>query len=127
MAMSAILIFAVMPSCKKATIASDVVGEATAVSSSVQNGDEIILSISGIISASGSINYDGEQHFPIVHYLIDGVEVAVSSETEIPFNALYKVENLTLGEHTLSVDITPSHGGDSYNNKVVSSIITVIE
>lgn len=127
MAMSAILIFAVMPSCKKTTIASDVVGEATATPSSVQNGDETILSISGIISVSGSTNYDGEQHFPIVHYLIDGVEVAVSSETEIPFNASYRVDNLTLGEHTLSVDITPSHGSDRYNNKVVSSIITVIK
>ena len=125
------LFLALMASCKpedeEVTITSDVYGNAMATPSTVKNGDEINLSIGGVATASGSVIVDGKEYYPIVHYLIEGNEVAVSAEKEMPFNAIYKVENLTVGEHILSVSITPSFSRAQFVNKIVGSVITVVE
>ena len=115
-------------SCSKVEINSTVMGRAIATPSTVRNGDKVQLTIGGPISGAGSSSINGKEYYPVVHYLIDGVEVADSEEKGLPFSATYTVEDLAIGEHTLSVSITPSHSGeDSYTNKVTPSTITVIE
>lgn len=116
-------------SCSKteADINDSVVGEAVATPSIVKNGDTIELSIAGFFSSSSYISINGEEYYPIVHYLIDGNEVATSSEKQLPFNAEYKVTNLSVGEHTLSVNITSSNKDAYYTNSVTTSKITVTE
>lgn len=108
------------------TINHSVSGSAEATPSDVKNGDEISLTI-GVISHSSSSEINGNEYFPIIHYLIDGVEVAVSNEKKLPFTAKWVVKDLPVGEHTLSVNITPSREGATYENKVYPSKITVIE
>lgn len=108
-------------------IQSSVIGVATSSQNNVRNGDEITLSISGSISASGYTSINGKEYYPVVHYCIDGVEVAVSEEKKFPFNASFKVNGLSLGEHTLSVDVTGSSKHASYNNNVRSSVFTISE
>lgn len=108
------------------TIDSVVTGTANATPSYVQNGDSLTLSIKGIsISSYSEVN--GKGYYPVVHYLIDGVEVAISSEKGQPFTAIYIVENLTKGEHTLSVNIKPSRSGANFRNAVSPSTIMVTE
>ena len=112
----------------KVTISSTVTGQAVATPSTVKNGDEVQFTIGGRIAGSEWNTINGEEYYPVVHYLIDGVEVADSEEKGLPFSATYTVEDLAIGEHTLSVSITPSHSGeDSYTNNVTPSTITVIE
>lgn len=124
------LFLALMASCKpeeeEVKITSDVYGNAMATPSTVKNGNEINLSIGGV-TVSGSVIVDGKEFYPIVHYLIDGNEIAVSAERKMPFNATYKVDNLTVGEHDLSVSITPSASGAQFINMIVGSVITVVE
>ena len=94
------LFFVSMTSCeeeKKIAITSDVFGKAVATPSTVRNGDEINLSI-GDVAVSGSVTVDGKEYYPIVHYLIGDKEVAVSAEKEMPFSAIYGVNNLTVDE-----------------------------
>lgn len=108
------------------TINSSVSGTAKANPSDVKNGDKISLTISGT-SHSSSSEVNGKEYYPVIHYLVDGTEVAVSNIKKLPFTAKWVVQNLSVGEHTLSVDITPSIEGAIYENKVSSSKISVIE
>lgn len=114
-------------SCKGVEIRSSVLGKTVATPSTVKNGDNIVFSIGGLITSSSSVTVNGKNYYPIVHYLIDGEEVVVSTEKEIPFKAEYKVENLTVGEHTLSVSISSSDNNAIYENEVSTSMFTVIE
>lgn len=114
-------------SCKGVEIRSSVLGKTVAAPSTVKNGDNIVFSIGGLITSSSSVTVNGKNYYPIVHYLIDGEEVVVSTEKEIPFKAEYKVENLTVGEHTLSVSISSSDNNAIYENEVSTSMFTVIE
>lgn len=114
-------------SCKGVEIRSSVLGKTVATPSTVKNGDNIVFSIGGLITSSSSVTVNGKIYYPIVHYLIDGEEVVVSTEKEIPFKAEYKVENLTVGEHTLSVSISSSDNNAIYENEVSTSMFTVIE
>lgn len=115
-------------SCEKTKteIDSVVTGTAAANPSVVKNGDDIILTIGGI-SFSDYTKINGEEYYPIIHYLVDGEEVALSEEKEQPFTAKWKVQNLSEGEHGLSVKITSSRDGATYENNVLPSTITVIE
>lgn len=108
------------------TINASVSGTAKASPSDVKNGDEISLTIGGTSHSSAS-EINGKEYYPVIHYLIDGTEVAVSNEKELPFTAKWVVKDLSVGEHTLSVDITSSRKGATYENKVLPSTITVIE
>lgn len=108
-------------------ITASITGQAKATPSTVKNGDVIKLSIEGLISSSSSISINDKDYNPIVHYLIDGKEVAVSEDKSLPFSASYTVEGLSVGQHTLSVNITSSTKGAEFENKVSSSQITVID
>lgn len=145
--MATLLLFSALflvASCEEGEFHSQVSGRAVAYPSSVRNGDSITLSIGAISDASvdirpdsidasweisfssgGTATIDGELHHPIVHYLIDGKRVATSNSTDLPFQTTYQVENLSAGEHTLSVSITPSHSHDSYENHVGPSTLTI--
>lgn len=114
-------------SCDKVELHSSVWGKTIATPSTAKHGDEIKLSIGGLISGSGTTTINGKEYHPVVHYLIDEKEVATSSEKEIPFSAKYKVENLSIGEHVLSVRISSSRSGAFYENKVATSVISVVE
>lgn len=103
----------------------NIYGVANAEPSSFMNGDNIIFSIGGI-SVGNYVKMDGKEYYPTFHYLLDGEEVAVSSEKELPFRAQYTANGLTPGEHTLSVDITAPKQC-SFENKIVSSTIIVIK
>lgn len=108
-------------------LSSEVVGKAIATPSTIKNGEEIVLSIGGVISASDKTTINGKEYYPIIHYLIDGNEVAKSAETTLPFSAKYTVHNLSVGEHVISVDITSSREEAFFENNVSSSTITVLE
>ena len=114
-------------SCKGVEIRSSVLGKTVATPSTVKNGDNIVFSIGGLITSSSSVTVNGKNYYPIVHYLIDGEEAVVSTEKETPFKAEYKVENLAVGEHTLSVSISSSDNNAMFENEVLTSIFTVIE
>lgn len=114
-------------SFERIEIYSSVFGNAIANPSTVENGDEIELSIGGSVAGSDETTINGKEYHPVVHYLIDEKEVATSSEKEIPFSAKYKVENLSIGEHVLSVRISSSRSGAFYENKVATSVISVVE
>lgn len=91
-----------------------------------KNGDILNLSISGFSSSSyGTIN--GKETYPIVHYLIDGNEVVTSEEKSVPFNAVYKIKNLSIGQHVVSINITSPNDFDYYDNQISNAILTVIE
>lgn len=98
---------------------------AVASTDTVRNGDTIDLKVSGWFPDSIAVN--GIEVIPVVHYLIDGQEVAVSSETEFPFGAQWVVSGLTVGEHTLSAKITSKDGNVTFADSVKSSTITVVE
>lgn len=117
----------VVSSCDKTEFSSVVLGVAEAMPSIVKNGDEIVLSIGGKISSSGSSSVNGKEFYPVVHYLIDGNEVAVSSSKEMPFEAKCVVSNMSVGEHALTVNITGSRKGAHFDNNVSSSTILVTE
>ena len=130
MALLAVILCINLAACSdddEVKLTSDIVGAATASPSSAKNGDEISLSVEGIINSSGTASVNGELHYPVIHYLIDRKEVAVSTETTQPFRATYKVEGLTPGEHVLSVNIIPSHENDEYHNRISSATITITE
>lgn len=113
-------------SCEKIEFSTSLTGQAKATPSTVKNGDVIKLSVGGI-SASGSTTINGKEYYPIVHYLIDGKEVAVSNGKTLPFEVSYTVEGLSVGKHTLSANITPSLKGAEFENKVSNSEITVVQ
>ena len=112
---------------KKDEVKSLVTGKIVATPSSVKNGDEITLEIGGNVFSSGETIINGKDYHPIIHYLIDGKAVVKSSETTLPFNAKYIIKDLTIGEHTLSIDITSSRKGAIFENKVSSTTITILE
>lgn len=112
---------------EEVTVKTEILGKAEATPSTVKNGDEITLGIGGIISSSSTATINGKEYYPVIHYLVDGSEVAVSTDKKSPFNATYKVNDLSVGEHTLSVRITPSESGAIFENKVSESKITVVE
>lgn len=114
-----------LASCEKDEVKSLVIGKIVATPSSVKNGDEITLEIGGNVSASGETIINGKDYHPII--LIDGKAVVKSSETTLPFNAKYIIKDLTIGEHTLSVDITSSRKGAIFENKVSTTTITILE
>lgn len=125
-----VLLFAVvstlfMSSCAK--VDSAVVGTAIATPDTVKNGDEVTFSIGGNVAVSGTSSMNGREYYPIIHYLIDGEEVAKSSDKGLPFKANYTVKDLSLGEHSLTVEITASRKTANYENLVKSSTITVTE
>lgn len=104
-----------------------VLGKVVAVPSIVSNGEELILNIEGIVSASGEATINGKKYYPVVHYLVDGKKVATSPETSLPFNAKCIINDLAKGEHTISVEITGSQKEVIVENKVSSTTITVQE
>lgn len=106
---------------------SSVYGKVVVTPSNVKNGDEIALEIGGMISASGNATINGKELYPIVHYLLDGREIAISSDKDLPFKAKYTINELAVGEHEISVDIVGSRKGAIFENKVVSTKITVVE
>lgn len=114
-------------SCSKTEINSSLKGEAVASPSVVKNGDKIKLSKAGFFSSSSYGSINGKEYYPIVHYLIDGNEVATSSEKELPFDTYYTATNLSVGEHILSVNVTTLHKDAYYENQVTTSKITVTE
>ena len=102
-----------------------VVGKVVANPTMVSNGEEISLEIGGTISASGQVTMNGKDYHPVVYYLIDGDEVVKSTESTLPFSARCKIENLTIGEHVISVDIKSSRSEATFENKVSPTMITV--
>lgn len=108
-------------------VQTTVLGTAVADPSTASNGDEVELSIGGGITSSGTVSINGKEYCPVIHYLIDGKEVAKSSDKDIPFKATYILKDLPIGEHELSVEITSSHKGGQYDNAVKSSTITITE
>lgn len=119
-----------MPSCdpdSEYMFSSSVCGKVVVTPSNVKNGDEIALEIGGLISASGNATINGKELYPIVHYLLDGREIAISSDKDLPFKAKYTINELAVGEHEISVDIVGSQKGAIFENKVVSTKITVVE
>ncbi len=111
----------------KAEFKTTVLGKVVAVPSIVSNGEELILKIEGIVSASGEATINGKKYYPVVHYLVDGKKVATSPETSLPFNAKCIINDLAKGEHTISVEITGSQKEVIVENKVSSTTITVQE
>lgn len=111
--------------------AGEVWGAAVAQPDTVKNGDESILSIGaafgGIFSATSSATINGKSYHAVVHYLIDSVEVVVSKEKDLPFSATYVVRNLSVGEHTLSVEVKGNRKGAHFTSFVSSSKIFVTE
>lgn len=117
----------ILSSCEKDEVGTIVEGKVVATPSIVKNGDEIAFKIGGNYSMIEDITINGKDYHPIIHYLIDGKEVVISSETTLPFNAKYTIKDLTIGEHILSVDITSSREGGIFENEVSSTIITILE
>lgn len=117
----------ILSSCEKDEVRTIVEGKVVATPSIVKNGDEIAFKIGGNYSMIEDITINGKDYHPIIHYLIDGKEVVISSETTLPFNAKYTIKDLTIGEHILSVDITSSREGGIFENEVSSTIITILE
>ena len=65
----------------------------------VKVGDEILLTLD-------NVKFDkdlDERYYPVVHYLIDGNEIAVSIENEEPFAAKYIVTGLATGKHIVTI------------------------
>lgn len=116
-----------MSSCGVEEFNSTVNGKVVVTPSTVKNGDEIALEIGGTISASGNATINGKEFYPIVHYLLDGREIAISSDNKLPFKANCTINDWTVGEHEISVDIVGSRKGAIFENKVVSTKITVVE
>lgn len=116
-----------MSSCDEEEFNSTVYGKVVVTPSTVKNRDEIALEIGRTISASGNATINGKKFYPIVHYLLDGREIAISSDKDLPFKANCTINDLTVGEHEISVDIVGSRKGAIFENKVVSTKITVVE
>lgn len=116
-----------MSSCTKDEFNSSVYGKVIATPSTVKNGDDIVLEIGGIFSCSEDAKINGKNFYPIAHYLLDGKEIAISSDKKVPFKAKYTINDLAVGEHVISVDIVGSRKGAFFENKVVSTKITVLE
>lgn len=112
-------------SIDKIRIQSTVVGVAKSTPSITKLGEELTFTIEGNITSSSVISVNGEEYYPIIHYLIDGKDVVTSAEKTMPFKASYVVTDLSIGEHVLSVEITGSHKIDTYINSVGSSILTI--
>ena len=123
---SVISLLAFISCSEEITIESCVLGTAEASPSTLKNGDEITLTIGGT-SVSSFQTVNGKKYYPVVYYLVDGKEVATAVEKQLPFTAKWVAKDLSVGEHTLSVNITPSREGATYENKVYPSKITVIE
>lgn len=114
-------------SCDKEEFKTMVLGKVVATPSIVTNGEELILKIEGNASASGEATVNGKKYYPVVLYLVDGKKVATSPETSLPFNAKCIINDLSKGEHTISVEITGSQKEVIVENKVSSTTITVQE
>ena len=114
-------------SCDKEEFKNTVLGKVVATPSIVTNGVELILKIEGNASASGEATVNGKKYYPVVLYLVDGKKVATSPETSLPFNAKCIINDLSKGEHTISVEITGSQKEVIVENKVSSTTITVQE
>ncbi len=99
-------------------------GKAIADQSTIRNGSFITLTIGNISQVAYALP---EGKNPVVHYLIDGKEVAASKDGSSPFKATYKVEGLSIGKHTLSANITCSEKGAVITNNISSSEITVLD
>lgn len=125
--LSAFLLSVVLSSCDCDEFYSDIMGKATATPSMVSNGDTITLSVGGIISGSGEATIGHKKYYPIVHYLIDGQEVAVSKEHSTPFYATYVVKKLTPGDHIVTVEVNGSRKKAHYENHVGASTLSVKE
>lgn len=124
--LASVALFAII-SCQNVDFNAQVYGKVQATPSEVKNGEVIILTIGGAISSAPMTTINGKEYFPVIHYMIDGVEVAKSSEKELPFKATYQANELATGEHTLSVNVTGSRKGANFENKILNSTIIVVE
>ncbi len=122
--LSIILLSSALTSCYE-EYNSSVTGQATATPSTASNGDTITLSIGGFISSSGEATIGHKKYYPIIHYLIDGKEVATSREKSCPFNATYIVKDLSDGEHIITVEVSGSRKNANFENKVGYSTLNV--
>lgn len=107
------------------SVQSTIVGTANSSPSIARIGEELTFTIGGGITSSSTVSINGKEYYPVVHYLLDGVEVVVSTEKDMPFKASYLVKDLSIGDHVLSVEMTGSNKNVTYINMVGTSTITI--
>lgn len=73
------------------------------------------------------VNISGVDYAPDVIYKIDGQEVGTSSDYAKFFALPYDVKNLSLGQHTLSVEVPKTYHNITYVVDVKSSTFEVVE
>ncbi len=90
------------------------IGEEVQISkNTVRNGDYVYLSIGKLAFdknddvIKNNLIDDNEKGIPMIHYLIDGVEVMKSNKKSEQYAVEYKVSNLSVGKHVLSVSAMP--------------------
>lgn len=115
-----------MPSCEPERFEGDVVGTVVAEPASFHNGDEVKVNIGGNANL-GIVVISGTEYPPIVHYEIDGVEVAKSNNPNSFFETTFIANDLTPGEHTLSASVPVIYANIDYNIQLKPSTITVLD
>lgn len=113
-------------SCEQERFEGFVKGTAVAVPSSFRNGDEVTVQLGRNISIQ-TVIISGTEYPPMLHYEIDGKEVATSKDSESLFAAKFVAEGLQPGEHTLSVSAPTVWANIDYDIKISSSTVTVLE
>lgn len=115
-----------MPSCAPDNYDGIIMGTAVATPASFHNGDQVKVGIGGNAHLE-IVKISGRDYPPIIHYEIDGVEVAQSREWSAFFETSFTAQNLTPGEHTLSVSVPDIYANVDYTINIASSKVIVLE
>lgn len=115
-----------LASCEDERFEGTVTGTATAETTAFHNGDEVKVKLGSNVNIQ-IVRISGIEYPPILHYEIDGEEVATSRDWRSYFEASFTAKDLTPGEHTLSVSVPVIYANIDYNIQILDSKVMVLE
>lgn len=113
-------------SCEEDRYEGTIEGTAIAETTAFHNGDEVNVKLGRNVNIQ-IVRIGGIEYPPILHYEIDGVEVATSRDWSSFFGASFTAKDLTPGEHTLSVSVPVIYANIDYIIQIAESKVTVLE
>lgn len=90
----------------------------------VENGETVFITLNNSLVQQAI--YDGIVCPATVHFMVDGVEIAKSIDSQHFFTTPYTVTGLSVGNHTLSATVTSEFQNAEYSAKINPLVFQVM-
>lgn len=110
-------------------------GKVVANPTTIENGDELILTLSkdflstneGSIDVETSTTINGKEALKSISYHIDGKKVAESNDKANDFRASYRVKDLPPGEYSVTATCNSNFKKYTFKEHITSTTIIIVE